>query len=97
MQAIDPPSSSVSRPGHPEIARLAARLWEERGRPGNADQEIWLEAERRLLKEWRRSQSEAAQSVAAKSSGQKRLRPAPGMAPAAVPERTAKHAGALFI
>jgi hypothetical protein len=97
MQAIDTPSSSISRPGHPEIARLAARLWEERGRPGNADQEIWLEAERQLLKEWRRSQSGAAQSPAAKLSGPKRHRPGPGMAPTAVPERTGKHAGALFI
>lgn len=37
------------RPGHAEIARCAAQLWEKRGRPQNCDEEIWLEAEQLLM------------------------------------------------
>jgi len=33
------------------IARRARQLWDERGRPGDQDVEIWLEAERQLLTE----------------------------------------------
>jgi hypothetical protein len=36
-------------PTHADIARRAAEIWENRGRPEGRDEEIWLEAERQLL------------------------------------------------
>ena len=38
-------------PSRSEIAHLAYQLWEERGRPDDAHEQDWLEAERRLKEE----------------------------------------------
>jgi hypothetical protein len=36
-------------PSHAEIAQCARELWANSGRPVGRDDEIWLEAERRLI------------------------------------------------
>jgi hypothetical protein len=41
------PEESVS--AHERIALLAYRYWEERGHPGNSDQEDWFRAERAVM------------------------------------------------
>jgi hypothetical protein len=56
-------STSITRPSHPEIARCAAQLWEERGRPNDRDEEIWLHAEQQLLNAQGHSQLQAARSA----------------------------------
>ena len=38
----------VSAPGSEDIARLAYRIWEERGRPIGSAEVDWYEAERQL-------------------------------------------------
>jgi hypothetical protein len=93
MQSIDIPITVVSEPGHPEIARLAAQLWEKRGRPANRDEEIWLEAERQLLKTWLESQPGAAPSGQAKSNGHRKSRLMAGMRPAGMDDRTSTNSG----
>jgi DUF2934 family protein len=56
-----------TRPSHAEIARRAAQLWEERGRPNDRDEEIWLQAEQQLLNAQRQSQPSAARVAQGKS------------------------------
>lgn len=36
------------QPTHEDIARLAYKLWEESGKPGDRDAEFWLKAEQLL-------------------------------------------------
>jgi hypothetical protein len=40
--------AAAPSPTHDDISAAAQLLWIERGRPDNQDEEIWLEAERRL-------------------------------------------------
>src|SRR5271157_4702450 len=65
--------NALPRPSHSEITRLAAQLWEKRGRPANRDEEIWLEAEQLLLIDWSHSQARTARSAQPKSAGQTRF------------------------
>jgi Protein of unknown function (DUF2934) len=44
------PSKPPKAPSHEEIARLAYRYWELRGRPQGAGLDDWLRAERDLKK-----------------------------------------------
>jgi hypothetical protein len=44
-------TNGMKGPTQSEIARLAYQLWEERGRPNDAHEQDWLEAERRLKEE----------------------------------------------
>lgn len=43
------PPATIIPPTQEDISRRAATLWENYGRPGGRDVEIWLEAERQLL------------------------------------------------
>jgi hypothetical protein len=88
MQSINASLSARPRPGHPEIARLAAQLWEKRGRPAGHDEEIWLQAEQQLLSEWSRSRPRAARLAQPESAGQERFRPKPGLKSSDNPGRT---------
>jgi len=47
----EPSANGTKGPSRSEIARLAYQLWEERGRPDDAHEQDWLEAERRLKEE----------------------------------------------
>lgn len=50
LATLPPSSGSLwTDPTHQEIATLAAALWRNRGCPPARDEEIWLEAERRLV------------------------------------------------
>ena len=52
IQESNPTFKTASTPAlrlsHEEVASLAARNWENRGRPMGRDMEIWLEAEQQL-------------------------------------------------
>ncbi|HMF79125.1 MAG TPA: DUF2934 domain-containing protein [Bryobacteraceae bacterium] len=39
----------ANNPSHAEIAALAYRIWEHRGRPAHSQAEDWAEAERQLI------------------------------------------------
>lgn len=42
------PAPALAAPTHQEISARAEQIWRQRGRPMDADEEIWLEAERQL-------------------------------------------------
>jgi len=48
--AVATPIHAEAAPTHAEIARLAYRLWSERGRPHGNDRQDWLRAEQELKK-----------------------------------------------
>jgi hypothetical protein len=91
MQSIN--TSLIARPSHPEIARLAAQLWEKRGRPDGRDEEIWLQAEQQLLSERGQSQPRAARSAQPTSAGQTGFRWKPGPKSVGIPGRTSTNPG----
>jgi hypothetical protein len=48
---FEPSADGMKAVSRSEIARLAYQLWEERGRPDDAHEQDWLEAEKRLKEE----------------------------------------------
>ena len=58
--APDSPSSANARltPSHEEIAIRAEALWKEMGCPQGCDKQIWLAAERRLIRDMRLEKEE---------------------------------------
>ena len=58
--AVETPSSGNARltPSHEEIAIRAEALWREMGCPQGCDKQIWLAAERRLIRDLRLEKEE---------------------------------------
>ena len=75
-------AEAFTKPSHEEVSRRAEDLWREYGSPEGRDEEIWLEAERRLLGERISKQANPAQLPSSGNFG------APQYAGTTQPERS---------
>lgn len=73
MQAINtsPANHANAIPSGPEIAQLAFRIWEMRGRPSGRDEEFWLQAEAQLVSERRAGKPEIARLAPPRSAAKR--------------------------